>query len=259
MMKESSARQELAVFLRTRRERIRPQDVGLPVRGKRRTTGLRREEVAQLAGIGVTWYTWLEQGRDVRPSAAVVAALSEALRLSEAEQAHLVGLIRRHEAATVRMPSGPLKALCSYIPSPAYVRDGTGDLLTWNESARAFFSDFGPKLKGNANLLIYMFLNEQSRWTFKDWADVASRSVAQFRRVNGASTDGTRAALIVGHLKDNSPEFCEMWDTFQVTHPYIGQRILRDRSGKESVFSYATLTSPHAPSPWITMYIPIRH
>ena len=156
-----------------------------------------------------------------------------------------------------QLPAAPLETLCNHMSSPAYVRDSTGDLLTWNGAARDYFGDFGPAWNGSANLLIYMFLNEQARWTFKDWPDVASRSVAQFRRVNGSCEPGTHAASVVEHLTANSAEFRTMWDTFVVTHPYIGERILRDRSGKEGLFSYATLASPHAPSPWITVYIPI--
>ena len=255
--KPTSAQQELAAFLRTRRERLRPKDVGLPVQGNRRTAGLRREEVAQLAGIGVTWYTWLEQGRPVRASVAVAYALAKALRLSDLEQAHLVSLITGDDARPVVMEAAPLAALCSHIPSPAYVRDSAGDLRSWNAAAAAFFGDFGPVWNGSANLLIYMFLNEQARWTFKDWPDVAARSVAQFRRVNGSAEVGTRAADIRDRLMGDSADFRAMWDAFLVTHPYIGQRILRDRAGREVLFSYATLTSPHAPEPWITVYVPI--
>ena len=144
MTNETSRRHELAAFLRSRRERLRPEDVGLAVRGRRRTAGLRREEVAQRAGIGVTWYTWLEQGRDVRPSATVATALAEALQLSELEQVHLLSLINRDDAAPVQLPAAPLETLCSHIASPAYVRDSAGDLLTWNDAAREFFGNFGP-------------------------------------------------------------------------------------------------------------------
>jgi len=257
MTSAPALRQELAAFLRSRRERLRPEDVGLPASGRRRTAGLRREEVAQLAGIGVTWYTWLEQGRDVRPSTNVAAALADALNLSQAERAHLHALLHRDEAAEPVVTAAPLQMLCNEIRSPAYVRDSAGDLLGWNAAAARFFGDFGPIWNGSPNLLIYMFLNDGARWTLKDWPDVAARAVAQFRRVNGGCAPGTRAAAVADHLKASSSEFRTMWNTFVVTDFYVGQRTLRDRSGNEITFSYATLASPNVPSPWITIYVPV--
>jgi transcriptional regulator with XRE-family HTH domain len=141
-------RTELADFLRRKRTSITPDDVGLHTGGRRRTPGLRREEVAQLAGIGTTWYTWLEQGRDVRASIDVFEALSRALRLSPAERTHLILLGRGEEAPPSKRPtervSLTLRRLIESLgPNPAYVIGRRWDYLAWNRASCALFGDFG--------------------------------------------------------------------------------------------------------------------
>src|SRR6185312_15156773 len=133
-------RAELADFLRRRRESIRPEDVGLPSGGRRRTPGLRREEVAQLAGVGTTWYTWLEQGRDVRASFDVLEAIAKALRLTGAERNHLILLGRGEEAPACKPPaervSPTLRRLVESLgANPAMVLGRRWDYLAWNRAA----------------------------------------------------------------------------------------------------------------------------
>src|SRR6185437_15083233 len=141
-------RDELADFLRQRRATIQPDDVGLPAGGRRRTPGLRREEVAALAGVGATWYTWLEQGRDVRASFEVLEAISGALKLTPAERNHLIMLGRGEEAPSCKPPaervSPTLRRLIENLgPSPAWVLGRRWDYLAWNRAACAVFGDFG--------------------------------------------------------------------------------------------------------------------
>src|SRR5689334_6119702 len=137
-------RAELADFLRRKRASIKPEDVGLPNGGRRRTPGLRREEVALLAGVGATWYTWLEQGRDVRASLDVFEAISRALRLSPAERTHLVLLGRGEEAPPCKPPtervSPAIRRLVESLgPNPAYVIGRRWDYLAWNRAATVLF------------------------------------------------------------------------------------------------------------------------
>src|SRR5205085_5670594 len=132
-------RAELADFLKRRRASITPDDVGLPNGGRRRTPGLRREEVAQLAGVGTTWYTWLEQGRDVRASLEVLEAIARALRLTPAERTHLILLGRGEQAPPCKAPaeevSPTLRRLVANLgPGPAYLLGRRWDYLAWNES-----------------------------------------------------------------------------------------------------------------------------
>lgn len=258
-MSDDLSRRELAEFLRSRRARLRPEDVDIKTVGRRRTPGLRREEVASLANIGVTWYTWLEQGRAVHPSASVAKALAHALRLSEPEKLHFQALLRRtgnEEVSTAT--SSPLESFARHFESPAYVRDRNWDILFSNSAADRYFDGFAPDILGRANLIGYLFLNERARHTYVDWKEVASRSVAQFRRMTGAAPSTSRAAEIVEYVRAQSREFANLWDSFVVTDFYVGQRILRDEVGSEVSFTYATLTSPNAPYPLLTIYLPER-
>ena len=130
-----------------RRAALQPDDVGLPSGGRRRTPGLRREEVAQLAGVGTTWYTWLEQGREVRASLEVFEALARALRLTPAERTHLILLGRGEEAPACKPPpervSPPIRRLIENLgPNPAYLMGRRWDYLAWNRAACALFGDF---------------------------------------------------------------------------------------------------------------------
>ena len=141
-------REELADFLRTRRAALQPGDVGLPVGGRRRTPGLRREEVAQLAGVGTTWYTWLEQGREVRASLDVLEALARALRLNQAERTHLILLGRGEAPPPCKNPaervSSTLRRLIENLgPNPAYILGRRWDYLAWNDAAVTLLGDFG--------------------------------------------------------------------------------------------------------------------
>src|SRR5580693_7377640 len=137
---------ELADLLRTRRSRLRPADVGLPAGGRRRTPGLRREEVAQLADISPTYYTFLEQGRDVRPSEPVLEALGRALRLTPAERAHLHDLVHGGPAVAAQVPDTLLPAVAALVarldPWPAYVTGRYFDVLACNRAARALWADW---------------------------------------------------------------------------------------------------------------------
>ncbi|OLB73693.1 MAG: hypothetical protein AUI14_25570 [Actinobacteria bacterium 13_2_20CM_2_71_6] len=138
-----SRRTELAQFLRSRRARLRPDDVGLPPGLRRRTPGLRREEVAQLAGVGVTWYTWLEQGRPINASVQILDAIARTLRLDQAERAHLYRL--------AEVPAVPDPAACEILPpeiqpildsmdlTPAVIYNGRYDILAWNAPYGALF------------------------------------------------------------------------------------------------------------------------
>src|SRR5271167_3990954 len=156
-------REELADFLRTRRASLKPEDVGLPGGGRRRTPGLRREEVAQLAGVGATWYTWLEQGRDVRASLDVLEAVARALRLTPAERTHLVLLGRGEEAPPCKAPAEQVSPTVRHLvenlgPGPAYAMGRRWDYLAWN---RAFEVVFGwqpgeDPLSRNAVWLMFM-------------------------------------------------------------------------------------------------------
>src|SRR5690349_4954258 len=174
---------ELGDFLRSRRAKLSPKTVGLPTGRRRRTPGLRREEVAELAGIGVDWYVRLEQGRNVRPSAMTVDALARALRLSKAEHAHLRTLARANPAGAFMRESVPdtIQRIIKGVNHPAYVTGRRFDVLAWNRTADDIFA-FSRTPEPDRNTLLTMLTRPASRKLFgAGWHDEARRMVALFR------------------------------------------------------------------------------
>jgi transcriptional regulator with XRE-family HTH domain len=173
--------------LRTRRASLTPEDVGLPAGERRRTVGLRREEVAQLASISATYYTYLEQARELHPSRQVLDSLALALRLDSSERTHLHELV--HHTAPPREgmeatdePASALLALVDRLdPFPTYVKDHRWDVLAANRAARALFGDWAHDAGGQRNMLAWMLLSPAARDVFPQWEREASAMVARFR------------------------------------------------------------------------------
>lgn len=227
---------ELAHFLRAMRARLTPRDVGLPDGGRRRTPGLRRQEVAQLASVSIDWYIRLEQGRVGTPGAAVLDALAQALRLSPAEVRHL-HLIGRGEAplpADERpLVGGPLRALLDGMPLlPAYVLDFRLDVLAHNAAAAALFGDdFGTE--GADNVARALFLPTPIRAMQLDWARVARETVGNLRANRARHRDDPRLRDLITELRSVSVDFATWWEdhtvkerdrgTKRVLHPVVGE------------------------------------
>ncbi len=218
-------RAELAAFLRARRAQLRPADVGLPVgnaSGRRRTPGLRREEVAQLSGVGVTWYTWLEQGRDIAASPQVVDALARALLLDPDQRRHLreiAGLpaLERETLADEVLPR--LQRLVDAVaPNPASIYDAHFDFLVWNGPYVRIRHDPGRLPGDRRNLLWMMFTDAENRARMVRWEPAARAMVSQFRAAAGRRPDDPRFAEIVEALSGASPEFREWWAEYPVRY-----------------------------------------
>src|SRR5690349_18367956 len=180
-------RAELSEFLRTRRARLKPEDVGLPEFGRhRRVPGLRREELAQLAGVSVAYYTRLEQGNGRNVSAEVLNAIARALRLSDAETAHLTHLARpkqhkKKAGARTEQVRGPLRQLLDSIEVPAYVSGRRSDILAWNRMAAAVFGDWSELPVEERNWARLVFLKPEYRELFVDWDQKAYDVVSYLR------------------------------------------------------------------------------
>ena len=212
-------RHALGAFIRARREALVPLDHGLSPRGRRRTPGLRREEVAQLAGFSTTWYTWAEQGRDISMSATALARLADALSLSLAERAYLFELSRHRDPAEPigsprqELPMG-LGALVHGIGHPAYVSDRLFRARCWNDAATALL---GPWLaEGDRSLLRYMFLDPSARSFVVDWEERAQRLLAEFRADMAQALDDEEIALLVSDLTAQSADFARLWTNHRV-------------------------------------------
>jgi transcriptional regulator with XRE-family HTH domain len=217
-----SERTEMAAFLRACRGRVTPEDVGLPTGGRRRITGLRREEVAQLAGISVDYYIRLEQARGPRPSRQVLLALGRALRLSADEQAHLVRLscadpLPEGGPAT-EVPAAVLHLLEFLGDLPAYVINSRYDILAWNAAALALVADFASLPAGERNLLWQVFQGSTASvdYTAAQWDAFAGQCVADLREAAGRYPNDPGIAALVARLRRVSPDFARRWDANEV-------------------------------------------
>ena len=237
-------RHDLATFLRTRRERLSPADVGLPSGGRRRTPGLRREEVAALSGVGLTWYTWLEQGRDIGVSAAFLDSLARVLKLDAAERRHL--FLLAHE----RPPAEPGRTWCVLpplvrrlmhdLPHPAYVLNLRWDVLGFNALADQLFG-FSAHPPERRNLLWLLFTNPLLHERFAPWEQQAPQILSIFRRDFVRATQEADIHELVNELGRVSPEFKVWWRTHEVHAPCSGVRPLMI-DGKVELFEYTSLT-----------------
>lgn len=240
------SRIELAEFLRSRRERLTPEEVGLPSGGRRRTPGLRREEVATLARVGLSWYTWLEQGREISVSSTFLDNLSRALKLDATERRHLYLLAQQ------RPPCEPGRTWCVVPPliirliedldaRPSYVLNLRWDVLAWNDAADRLFG-FSEQIPERRNLLWMLFTSKRLRQLLDPWEDQAVQMFSSFRR---DFVQGTQDAEIVGLVKDLervAPEFCDWWNRQDIHGPCQGIRYFRLDGIGQMVFEHTTLT-----------------
>jgi hypothetical protein len=217
-------RRELGEFLRSRRERIAPEEVGLPPASRRRTPGLRREEVATLAGVGVTWYTWLEQGRDINASPQVLDSVSRTLLLDPHERQHLFRL--------ADAPDGTAEPDCQAVepaiqvlldklaPYPACVRNARYDVLAFNH---AFEQMTGRDLTAvpfeERNTLWSIFMVPECRAANLDWEDAARRMVAEYRAAMAEHVAEPAWKCMVSRMSKASPEFARLWERHEVAAP----------------------------------------
>ncbi|WP_328873483.1 helix-turn-helix transcriptional regulator [Streptomyces sp. NBC_00287] len=227
-------RAELSEFLRTRRARLKPEDVGLPDFGRhRRVPGLRREELAQLAGVSVAYYTRLEQGNGRNVSAEVLDSIARALRLSDAEHAHLTHLAKpkqhkkKQAGRTQHVRPALQHLLDSMTDVPAYVTGRRSDVLAWNRMASALFGDWGQLPAQERNWARLVFLNRDSRELFVDWDQKAYDMVSFLRMDAGCHPDDPLLSALVGELSVKSEEFRRLWATHDVKEKSYGVKRLR--------------------------------
>ena len=246
MQRSRASRNPLGEFLRARRDRLRPEDFGLPPGQRRRVPGLRREEAAVLCGISPTWFAWIEQGRTQAVSIPSLAAIARGLRFSTAERRYLFELARRNDPSppgSGGMDPAALAPLLSSLRSPAYVLDRHWQAVAWNPAAATLFSGWlggrGPRDRG---LLQYVFLDPAARRFIVGWPERARRLVAEFRADTAESPlDPVRQAL-VEELSEASPEFRAAWKAQEVlsreggrrlfAHPRRGRRAYRQHTLK---------------------------
>jgi transcriptional regulator with XRE-family HTH domain len=259
----TARRREAGDFLRSRRERLTPSDVGLPNGFRRRTPGLRREEVAMLAGVGTTWYTWLEQGRDVRPSNEVLSAVAGALRLDPIERRHVFVLHDR--PAPERRPAGaervdePLRRMLdSLTGQPAFVLGRRWDVLAWNRAAEVVFGPYGRLEGDERNTLHLVFADPDHRRLLVDWEAVARASLAMFRADCARYAADPEFERLVARLTRLSPEFAQWWPRREVARPLAGQKRIDHPTAGRMLFEYSSFGVGDPPDMKLIVFTPLE-
>ena len=213
-------RRELASFLRSRRDRLTPDDVGLPHIGRRRTPGLRREEVAQLAGVGVTWYTWLEQARDIHVSEQVLDAIARALLLDADERLHLFTLAGAPTTAAVQecknVEPSMLAVLDQLDPFPALISNGRYDVIAHNRAYAGLMGDIGALGVPERNTLWLLFSCPQTRKLLIDWEERAATCVANFRAAQAEHVGEPAWKCLPRRLMEECEDFAPVWGRHDV-------------------------------------------
>ncbi|MFJ9736560.1 helix-turn-helix transcriptional regulator [Streptomyces sp. NPDC101166] len=250
-------RTELREFLRSRRARVSPADVGMPDGGRRRTPGLRREEVAVLAGVGVSWYTWLEQGRDIKVSDQVLDAIARVLLLDSAEHAHLYRLAGLNPPQASSAPSAApspeaQRLLDAWSPRPGYIRDRHWNFTAVNDAARVVFG----YRESDHNCLVSFFTNVRHRVLHRHWADTAPDVAAAFRADAARYPDDPEFGRIAADLAAVSPEFAELWARHDVAEHTSAVKAVDHPEAGTMIFDATLLPLPEQPGHHLILHNP---
>ena len=258
---ETTTHNKLGDFIRAHRERTTPASVGLAGGGRRRTPGLRREELAQLCEVSPTWLTWLEQGRPVSASGKMLARLAEVLSLSAAERGYLFSLAARIDPQR-EVDDAPaddaLDAIVAAVGVPAYVLDRQWDAVAWNGAAAGLFRDWlAPSGAAAPNLLRFMFQSAAARALIVDWPERARRLVAEFRADVGQHADDPALRQLIGDVARDSAEFRELWRLQDVVGREGGLRRFQSSAGDALSFNQVTLHLAKRPDLKLVMLLPV--
>jgi len=255
-------KRELGAFLRSRRERLAPADVGLPAGARRRTPGLRREEIAMVAGVGTTWYTWLEQGRDVKPSSEVLAALGEALKLDAAEKRHLFILAGRPPPSPrpldpERVEAALQHTLTTLAIQPAYVMGRRWDVLAWNRAAEAVFVDYGALAGDARNVMHLLFTDPAHRRLLVDWEELARVALGRFRADSAKYIGDPDFDRLIARLTAASPEFRAWWPERHVFRQLSGIKTIRHPIAGGMTFEHMSFSIDDGSDMKLIVYTPL--
>jgi transcriptional regulator with XRE-family HTH domain len=260
-MNENERRLALADFLHKQRAHLSPADVGLPPSLRRRAPGLRREEVAQLANIGASWYIWLEQGRNIHPSMQVLESLAQALRLTPNERRHLFLLagqslppqtppLEEHTSPVLR------QMLADLDPAPAYVMGRRFDYLAWNNAAEKIFAISAASLPYERNLVWRFFTDPMMREHFSHWEQMARGLLAEFRATSARYPGDEWFEELIEALKQVSPEFCQWWQEHDAPRSLDGDKIMEHSTLGHLEFQHLTLQVLSDPDVRVSLYMP---
>lgn len=249
----------LAEFLRAKREALSPADVGVPERARRRTKGLRREEVAELAGIGASWYTALEQGRNANPSDHLLRQLARALRLTSAETKHLFFLAGRSPPSDSFEVEGPVSPALQHLldilhPRPAFIADRRWDWLAWNQAADVFFEFEPVEHTGSRNTLWHFFTGKR-HMPDAEWQDTAHFLVKRLRVMTMPWANDPWFEQFVHELMTASEDFRTIWHRYEVGDISENPRSWRSEKFGSAEFELITLQIPALPGAWLLIFL----
>ncbi|WP_406310158.1 MULTISPECIES: helix-turn-helix domain-containing protein [unclassified Streptomyces] len=253
-------RHELAGFLRSRRERITPEQVGLPRGRRRRTPGLRREEVAQLSAVGVTWYTWLEQARDIQVSSQVLDALARALLLDRSERTHLFSLAGTVDPAPGTECPSVTPALREMLwqldPIPACVQNSRYDILAYNRTYGRLLCDLDAVAPENRNCMLLSYTDENWRASVVDLPEMNRVMAAKFRASMAEHLAEPAWKALVKRLETASPEFREIWARHEVVGPGGRTKLFRNAQVGLVRLDHTDLWLGPSTGPRMVTYVP---
>lgn len=260
----NSRAKAMGSFLKSRRERLSPEVAGLEfANGQRKTPGLRREEVAVLAGVSVTYYTWLEQGRDLTPSKDVIDSIAQALRLSPAEKSHLFQLWNPHisEApfATPPAVNPQMQKMIDQLDYPSHITNERSEVLAWNRAAQEKFADFASIPVHERYFIRLLFEDKEMRNRIVNLEEFASYSVAVFRTYYDKHGDDPWFEATVEHLIRNSAEFERIWRQYDIQRKRVNRIILLPPGSQQPVpYDIHSLVNPSdRPDIHICIYTPV--
>jgi transcriptional regulator with XRE-family HTH domain len=257
---------ELGRFLRARREGLHPDDVGLPAgTGARRTPGLRREEVAALAGVSIDYYTRIERGRETRPSPAVIDSLGHALRLDGDGREYLRSLAEQAARRGAEPPKPPSRTvrptlrllLESVRPNPGYVLSRTHDVLAANPGGALLHPGLADWPAAQRNTIRYTFLHPAARDLWPDWEQKARGCVARLRGVAGQTPDAPDLAALVGELLVKSPDFGRLWSRYEVRRSGVDEKTFRHPLVGPMTLAHEILDTDRASGQRLVVYLPV--
>lgn len=236
---------ELANFLKTKRESLNPESFNIPRTGRRRTPGLRREEVAALSGVGLTWYTWLEQGRNIGVSTQFLDNLSKVFQLNNAEREHLYLLAHMRSplatGETQHQVPAVIEKIMSVLPHNylCYVLNLHWDILGFNQQADECFQ-FSELAQAERNFLWQLFLNPHYQKLLAEWEKDAYLLLSSFRRDYARSQNNSYVQEMIASLSRQSPIFNNMWHQYEIYQSCTGQRAL-NKNGEIELYDYTSL------------------
>lgn len=261
MGQDAERRRELGAFLRKRREELIRSDFELPPVGRTRVTGLRREEVAYRSGLSVTWYTWLEQGREINPSRQVLDSIARNMRLSTAEHDYVLSLAgyapdQSRELTPVTVPSHIQRLLDAQGTSPAFAVSPDWTVAGWNHAYETLYPNISTVAAPDRNLLRLIFTDPYVRRMLPDWEVTSGHFLAEYRAEAGPSLGHPAHVALVSRLLDESPEFKRAWEEHRVERFASRQRHFHHPHVGDLVFEQHRLTPSDLPDLHVIVYLP---